>query len=192
VCGDQHGRAEAVCALLKQLQRLVAASGVQIPGWLIGDHDLGRRRQRPRDCHTLHLPAGKLVRHRRGFLGKPHPAQSVHRRRYRLSSQQQRQLHVLEHGKRRQELKELKHEPDPFAPKRRQLAFTEHRGGAAVDQNFARGREIHRPGKIEQRALPAAATPHQRRDRSRFQPQRDIAKRLDILSIARIDFGDLT
>src|ERR1035438_5532196 len=97
-------------------------------------------RQRPRDGHALHLAARKLVWQARGLVFEFHPPPPVARRPCR-PRQQQRQLHVLEHGKRGQQLKELKHEAHARAAQGREFAVVERPGGAPVDQHLAAGWE---------------------------------------------------
>ena len=92
-------------------------SGVEIAGGLVGEQDSRRVDQRAGDGDALHLAAGELEGHARG--------EGLHFDSRRRASgeaagcragKQQRQLDILDHGERVDELERLKDEADFLAP----------------------------------------------------------------------------
>ena len=120
--------------------------------------------KRPRNGHTLHLPAGKLVRIAVAESFQLHPAKPFagHFACAVFPREEQRQLNVFENRQRVQQLKRLKNEANLLAPKLRKTAVFQRRGRNSVQQYAAGCWKIHGPGKIEKCRFSAATAPHQR------------------------------
>ena len=63
--------------LLKQIHHLHTGIAVQRACRLVGQQNIRIIDQRPRDCHTLHLPAGKLIRLLMYLLSKSYFCESL-------------------------------------------------------------------------------------------------------------------
>ena len=176
--------------LAEQGEHLIAAGGVEVAGGFVGDEQVGRVNQRACDRHALHLSAGKLVRHAGGLFREPYPMQALARRLGGLGGarKQQGQFDILQHGQRGQQLKGLEDEPHAFAAQGCELAVRKGRGGAAVDQDFARGRKVHGARQVEQGALTAAAAAHQRSHGAGFGGQRNGMQNLHRLASVGVRF----
>ena len=61
VGGEQHRGAVLVADLAQQLQHFAAALRVEVAGGLVGEHELGLGRERPRDHHALALAHRELL-----------------------------------------------------------------------------------------------------------------------------------
>ena len=92
--------------------------------------------------------------------------------------QQQRQLNVLQCRQRRQQLKELEHEPDLVAAQCRQFGVVQLGCQLTRDLDLAGSRKIHRAAEIEQRGFAAAAAAQQRHHLAASKLQRHAAQRL--------------
>ena len=104
------------------VQHLLDHLRIKRRGRLVEQHDLRLHAQRPRDRHPLLLAAGQLAGIFLRLLGNFHPAQIVHRQRFRLGPRRlahpdRRQHAVLQHGQMREQVERLEHHAD-FAPDR--------------------------------------------------------------------------
>src|SRR5919197_666583 len=80
---------------------------------------------------------------------------------------------LVRQQQRRQQVKELEHEPEPVPPKPGKLAVIHPRQLAALDGDRAPAGHVQRAQQVEQRALPGARGPHHREK----LPPRDVQLR---------------
>ena len=115
----------------QQLQNHVPGFRVEIAGRLICQQYPRRMHQRARDGHALHLSSRKLMRHAIFVASELHPLQPLPRRRTRVAAarQKQRELNVLDHAQRGQQLKRLKDESNFLAAQARETGVIQRRSG---------------------------------------------------------------
>ena len=109
--------------------------------------------ERARNGDALHLAAGELVWKAiaDAFEFDPFKAFAGGFANSRFSSEEQRQFDVFENRQGVKQLKRLKNEADALAPQMSESVVIQGRGRNSVQKDFARSREIHGPGEIEQR-----------------------------------------
>src|SRR5438876_11500103 len=78
------------------------------------------------------------------------------------AAQMKRQAHVLDRRQRRQQIEELKDEPDLVSPDPGQLIVGEAGESLAVDSHLARGRSIETTDQVEERRFPGTRRPDDR------------------------------
>ena len=110
-----HHDDEAVARhLCEDVHDLDAGLGVEGAGGLVGQHDLGVVHEGARDCHALHLPAGKLRRPLVDMVAQAHALERLARTLAALGAADARQgegqLHVGEHRLVRDEVVALEDE----------------------------------------------------------------------------------
>ena len=164
-----HGDGLAVHAggLLQQPQHLAAGPGVQVAGGLVGEHEVGRRREGAGDRHALLLAAGELMR----SVPEPVPeAQHVDEpvdagafagggpTPVEVEGEEDVRLHV-EGG---HEVERLEHEADPAAAQDRQLAVAERGDVGVAEPHATRGGRIQSGHDVHERRLARPRRPHDR------------------------------
>ena len=147
--GDHDdGLSHVVDGIAQEAEHLVTAARVEVPGRLVGEHDLWSARERPGDGDALLLAAGELGRAVREPVAEadgvdhviePLPVGSTARQRHR-------QHDVLVRRQRRHEVERLEHEPDVVAPQQRELAVGERAELDVADEDRARG-EVSSPAR---------------------------------------------
>lgn len=132
------------------------------------------------------------MRLRACLVGQANPVEPLERFRrcVPFTGKKQRQFHVLENGKRGQQLEELKNKANPIAAQRGERGIGERTGGLAVDEHRAGIGEIHRARKVEQRGLAAAASSKQGGYGAGGNGERHLMQGGERLTAIRIGFGD--
>ena len=102
-----------------------------------------------------------------------------------------RQLDVLQHAELRQQIEELKHEPDLPIPDARQLA---HRGGGdlgAVELDAAFARRIEAAEDVHERGFAAARRADDGDEFAAVDVEVDVVERADFLAAEVVDLADV-
>ncbi len=101
----------------------VAGGAVKVAGGFVRQNDGGLLGERPGDGDALLLPAGKLVGPVMGPIHQAHPPQGFHRPLTAIARAGlgERQFHVLQRRRTRQQLEGLDYKPDPLTANARQL-----------------------------------------------------------------------
>jgi hypothetical protein len=165
VVGDHdNGLAEIADGAVEEVEDVRGRAGVEVPGRLVGEHDIRAGDQGAGAGDALLLAAGQLGRlvaqpvaeaDRVDHRGQPFliglPAGQVEGKR-----------DVLERGQGRDQVERLEHEADPVAAEVGQLLL---RQGGQVDltEQHLAVRRLVQPGEtVQQRRLPRAGRPHDR------------------------------
>ena len=143
-----------------------AGGGIQVAGRFVRQQNrrpVGTARGRSPLAASARRKADTACGRRSDSISTQRQFFSRHRSRLGLPGQHQRQLDVLNHGKRRQQLKDSEKRTRLFrAAAASSAASRKRRSVHAVQPYRARRREIHRAGQIQQRRFSASAAPHQR------------------------------
>ena len=114
--GDQHDRDAVAGERGEQRHHLVAGARIEVAGRLVGQHQARLVDQRARDRDPLLLPAGQLAGMVVQAVAQADPFQRGRRAlaaRARVRARvDQRQLHVLERGRAREQVEALEHEAE--------------------------------------------------------------------------------
>ena len=134
----------------------------------VGSSAMTQRRfvhERSRNRGTLHLPARHLLRivpqpmADADTLGQTRGSRigvaSVH------SGEQTRQRDVVADGECRQQVEELKYEPDTIPPDACQLIVAQRRQRTTFEVDVSARRPVHRAAQVEQCRLSASRRPHE-------------------------------
>ncbi len=182
VRGHHRGDAGVAHDRGEELEHLRAGLRVEVPGRLVGEEERRAVREGPRHRHTLHLPAGELVRIRPLATGEADVGEAPRGPRVRLvrggAVEEHRETDVFQDGHRRQEVEHLEDRPDAAAPVRVPLPLRERRQIAPVHQHRARGGAVERPEEVQQGRLAAAGGPHQRHEGPGLDLERDPVQRV--------------
>jgi hypothetical protein len=137
-----------------------------------------------RDRHALLLAARQLVGREAQPLAEPEvPEQPLGAFACRTAGhpgQVERELHVLPHRQRRQQVEVLEHEPEPLGPERGQALLGQRGEVDAVDLDPPGCRTEHRAEHRQQRGLAAAGRPHDQDDLARHDGEVDPANGVDL------------
>src|SRR5690606_31869368 len=157
---DEHERRAALAVeLLEQLDDGLARAGVEVPGRLVGEQDLGLVDERARERDALLLPAGKLGRIMVEPIAEPDAAEQLRgasRDVPPVAAQLERHLHVLTRGQRRDQLERLEHEADRRPAKPGALVLGERRQVGAGDLDRSASGRVEPGEEAEQGCLSAA------------------------------------
>ena len=165
VVRDHHGRlTERVDGLAQQRQDLAARGRVEVAGRLVGEHHARTRHERPRDRDPLLLAARQLRRAVRETITEPDLLDQLGQPlRVRLAAGElERQRDVLGRREHRQQVEELKDEPDVVTAQLGQLRVVERRDLDAGDRDLARRRPVQPGEDVHQRRLARARRAHHR------------------------------
>ncbi len=120
------------------------------------------RHQRTRNCGTLTLAAGKLMRPMRQSLTQPNPLENLLRAILGLTRShtpnEKRHGHVLQRGELRQQVVKLVDEPNGVISQLTALALTERVNVLAIDMDAAGRRLVQTTEDLQQRGLPRSRT----------------------------------
>ena len=179
--------------ITNQRENIFAGVGVEVAGRFVGEQNRRVNRERAGDGDALALAA------RQFFWQVRHPVAELDQRqqlggafvhlRARPASQVEREPDVLKTRQGRQEIEELKNEPDLVAPDPRELVVREAGQRLAVDAHLARGRTVEAAHKIEQRRLARARGADDRHHLAARDGQRDVLERGHLTFAGKL-FGD--
>ena len=178
---DDRARVE----ILDEREDLATGLGIEIAGRLVGQQDRRIDRQRSRDRHALALTARQLLGQMREAGGRAARASSSSVARSwtfdaRPAAEMQRQPDILQTRQRRQQVEELKDEPDLVAPHARQRIVGQTGERFAVDPDLAGRRTVEAANEVEQRGLPGARRPDDRHHLASRDRQRDVVEGGDV------------
>src|SRR5262249_43742758 len=114
--------------------------------------------QRARNRDALLFAAGQLRRIVMAAIGKTHFVEQLPgaSRRIAPAGDFHRNKYVLERRQRRNEMEELKHEPDLLAPQLCECILPEPRNVHIVEEDLTAGRRVEARDEAKQRGLAAA------------------------------------
>ena len=195
----RHHNDQAIARhFLEQLHDLHARFAVQRACRLVRQHNVRIVHQRAGDRHTLHLPAGKLVRPLVDVLRQPHPLQrffgAAAALPLRHPADRQRQLHIRQHTLVRDQVVALEHKPDRVIAIRVPIAIAIFFRGRSIDDQIAVLVAVQPANDIEQRRLTRTTRPQDRHKLVVTQIKRDpvqsnlreIARRVGLADISQL------
>ncbi len=145
---------------------------VERAGGLVAEEHVGTLGDGPRDRNALLLPSGELSRVVIGPPGEPHEVERLIGRE-RRPCEIGHQRHVLARGQARDEVVELEHEADVFAPVRSQRRLPRSGERASTERDLSRRRDIQAAEEVEQGGLPAPGRTEQDGELSLLQRETD-------------------
>src|SRR5688572_20795451 len=155
---EDERRAALAVHLEEKIDHVLAGGGIEVPGGLVGEEELGFGHEGARDGHTLLLAAGELARIVSEAFAQAHALEHLARaaRRVRSAKELERQHHVLERGERGQELERLEHEAHHAAAKLRAPVLVEREEVGAVDPHAPARGNVQSGEESEKRGLSRA------------------------------------
>ena len=142
----------------------MAAFRVEVAGGLVGEDEVWLGDQCASDGNPLLLPAGKLRGPVPGSLAEPELRQErvgAPERVFLIApGDQKRHGNVLRSGELRQEMMKLKDKPDALVPKPVPSVLVQGKHILPPEKNGPRVRNIERPEKMHEGALPNPGSPH--------------------------------
>src|SRR3989441_2105111 len=149
---------------LEEVRDHARVGGVEVAGRLVRENQRRIVGERERDGDALLLAAAQLLGQLLPFRFEADETKQRLRtrltRRFRDARHHHRQLEVLDRGDARNQIEELKHEPDAVQPMLLESALVHDAQVLSLDQNLPRRRPIDAAEQIEQRRLAAAARAH--------------------------------
>jgi hypothetical protein len=109
----------------------------------------------------------------------------------RLALQQPGQRHVLQCRHGRQQMKELKNDPDRVAPVIGQKAIVRRVQWQSIHEQFSAARRIQSPEQVEKRALAASARSGDRHEFPRCNFKRNAVERRDTVVVSAMKIAGL-
>ena len=155
---------------LKDLHHLDARPRIEVARRLVRKQDRRLGHQRARDRHALLLTARQLIRMMMRAVGKPDRGKRRHRllpplaHRTLVAVVEQRQLHVLDGRRSRQQVEALKHEPDRRVPHVRELVPRQRRDVAAVQHVAPARRLVEAAEDVHESGLSGSRRSHDRHE----------------------------
>jgi N-methylhydantoinase A len=194
VSHDQYGRAEPLVQIPYQRQYFRTRVCVQITGRLIRQQDRRINGERASNGAALAFAAGKLVGQMVEARAKANQVEQFFRSLVNLlrrpASQVQGNRAVLQASQRRQQVEELKDEPDFVAAQARQFIVGEPAQPAAIDLDFSRCGRIEAANEIQQRGFPGTRWPHNGHHLASADRQIDVFERRNP-PLSLEDFADV-
>ena len=105
--------------------------------------------------------------------------------------EQQRQLHVLGDGQRREQMEKLKDESHTRPPQTAEVAVVQFTGRELFNAHLSAGRQIHRSRQVQQGAFPAPAAAYYGGERSRRQAEISPLHSVDNVAVCAIRLAGL-
>ena len=170
-----------------------AGRGVEVARRLVGHEDRRIRDERPRDRHTLLLPAAQLARSMPGAVAEADPVEHGQGAIPAVGARdpliEERDLDVLRDRELGDQVERLEDESDPPAADAAERAVLEIRDLLAVEPVVAARRAIEAAEDVHERGLPGARRTHDRHVLAAIDPQIDALERLDEHRAVRADVG---
>ena len=159
---------------------LPARAQVERTSWLIGKQHVRPGDQRPRERNTLLLPTGEFRGAVSAPIDQPDSLQYVGHRTLVCAptGEPQRQVDVLLHGERRNEIERLEDEPDSVPTEFRESSLAELRQIDGPNPGAPFGRAVQPSRDLQQCALPRPGRAHYGGERAVRQCDRDAAERV--------------
>ena len=162
--GDHDDGVSFLVQFLEKAEDLPAGAGVQGAGRFVREKDGGVPGQGSGDGNSLLLAAGKLVRPVLALVLKAHPLQLLHRPLPPLrrgdSRVEERQLHIFQDGKFRQEVILLENKADHPVAYVRQFVLSHIAHVLAPQQILPAGGDVQGPDDVHEGGLSGAGLPH--------------------------------
>ena len=194
IVGDHDQRAAALVDRLAQ-ERQHGAPGARVEraGRLVGEHHARFADEGASDGDALLLAARELGRPVAAALVEADALEDVadDRPGQPLAREPCRQRDVLLGGQRAEQVEGLKDEADPFAAQAGERSLVETVELELAEAHAALRRPIQARGELQQRRLPGARRPHDRRERSARHRQRDAVERAHLPVAASEDANDV-
>src|SRR5438874_3412645 len=173
------GPAELVNGPSHEFEQLRARPRVEVPRRLVGEDDLGPRRQGTRGRDALLLPARQLAGTVLQAVTESRRVQDlVDPLRVRLlPGDVEREGHVLGGGERRNQVERLEDEANLLAAQQRQLLLAERRQIDVADEHAPRREAAQPRHAVQQRRLAGAGRSHDRREGLAFEVDVDAVER---------------
>jgi hypothetical protein len=175
VCDEDNRDAALSVQPLKNVHDLDAGARIEVAGGLVGKDDRRLVDERPRNGDALLLAARQLIREMVETVAKPDDLQRIHRAPMTLCSLhpgaavvEQRQLHVIERGRAREQVEALKDESDFLVAHRGKLVLGHPGHVFAVQEILSARRAIKAPEDVHQRGLAGARRTSHRDELARF------------------------
>src|SRR5438477_9575733 len=165
VLGRHHDdRLAAAVQVAEHLHQLGAGGRVEVPGGLIGEQDGGLVHERPGDRDPLALAARQLVGPVVHPVAQPDPGERLGGVLAPLAGGlpriDQRQLHIVERRRPRQQVERLEHESDLLVADAGQLVIRQVARLLPIQPVFARARRVEAADQVHQRRLARTRRPH--------------------------------
>ena len=175
---DNEGCDLPLVKILEQFQNILRIAPVEISCRLIGQQQSRGMHKSPGNRGALHFASAELVRKMRGAMAD---ARQLHRPVGRfhccslgLALQLQGQRNIFSDRQCWQEIEKLKNDPDVLAPVSSPVGLAHRVERLFPHVDLAAGWHIEGPEQVQQSALPAAAFPGDRHERSLFNAQRRV------------------
>ena len=180
---------------LEERHDLDARLGVEVARGLVGQEDRRVVHERARDGHALTLPAGELVRlvaHPVVELDAPQRFLGAILPFFRGDARvDERQFHVVERGRAREEVEGLEDEPNLLVADARQLVVVHLADLLLVQQVAALRRRVEAPDQVHQRRLPRPGRAHDGHVFAFVDGDVDAAERVDLLGSHDVGFPEV-
>src|SRR5947207_3000540 len=161
---DHDDRLAAAVQVAEHLHQLGAGGRVEVPGGLIGEQDGGLVHERPGDRDPLALAARQLVGPVVHPVAQPDPGERLGGVLAPLAGGlpriDQRQLHIVERRRPRQQVERLEAESDLLVADAGQLITRQVAHLLPVQPVFARARRVEAADQVHQRRLARTRRPH--------------------------------
>ena len=146
--------------LAEQIHHLDTGLGIERPGRLVGEQDVGVVHQRAGDRHPLHLSAGELIRALFDLIPEPHAHQRFGRAfaplGFGYAGEGQGKLDVRQHGLVRDQVVVLEHEAHRMVAVGVPIGVAVEFGRNAADDEVARRVVVEPADDIQERGFPAS------------------------------------
>ena len=179
IVGHEHQRRACLAIETKEhFNNGLAGLGIEIPGRLIGEHDLRTMNEGAGKRDALLFPAGKLERIVIETVTEADLGEQVFRVLLAtgLATEFQRNQYVFDSREGRDQLEALENEADEAVPERGPLVLGHRFHGLPVEQNGAAGGVVQTGAESEQRGLAAAGGADDRAGVSFLQAEIDVAQ----------------
>ena len=183
-------------AAASSAEHLATAARVEVAGRLVGEHEVGRGRERAGDRDALLLAAGELVRAVAQPVGEPEgldepvDAGALERRRP-AAVEVERQQDVADRVERRHEVERLEDEPDAAAAQDRELEVGEAGDVGVADPRAAGGRGIQPGHDVHERRLARPGRAHDRGELAATDADAHAVERAHLASAGAVGLGEL-